>query len=131
MLTSPTAHTGLTAGAIALAALLGTGVAMARSAFPPSVLALNQKEKANDVSITYAYFPQKGTLAIYASDARGRMEKAPLAKVAVDAGDHRNLKIALSPAPKSGTKLWAVVQHANGSPFTDHGKAAEQSFKVL
>jgi len=123
--------TALTAGAIALGALLAAGSALAAAAYPPSVLALNQKEKKNGVSITYAYFPRKGSLAIYESDARGRVGKTRLGDVAINAGDHRNVKIALSQAPKPGTKLWAVVQQKNGSPFRDQGTPAEQSFKVL
>ncbi len=131
MFQSTASQTALAASAMALVAVLAAGTALAAAAFPPSVLALSQKEKANGVSITYAYFPHKGTLAIYGSDARGRMSKTRLGQVAINAGDHRNIKVALSPAPKSGTRLWAVVEHPNGSPFKDEGKAAEQSFKVL
>ncbi len=131
MFKSPTSRNALTAGAIALATLLGAGTAMAAAAFPPSVIALNQKEKAKGVSITYARFPQKGTLAIYGSDANGRMGKTRLGHVAIDAGDHRNVKVALSQSPKPGTELWAAVENANGSVFKDHGKPAEQSFRVL
>jgi hypothetical protein len=130
MFKSPTRNV-LTASAIALATLLGAGTAMAATGFPPSVIALNQKEKAKGVSITYARFPQKGTLAIYGSDANGRMAKTRLGQVAIDAGDHRNVKVALSQSPKPGSKLWAVVEHANGNAFKDHGKPAEQSFRVL
>jgi hypothetical protein len=123
--------TALTAGAIASLALLAAGTAMAAAVYPPSVTALNQKEKKNGVSITYAYFPRKGTLAIYGSNARGQVGKTRLGQVAIDAGDHRNVKIALSQSPKRGTKLWAVVQQKNGSPFRNQGTPAEQSFKIL
>jgi hypothetical protein len=92
---------------------------------------LEPKGEENGVSITYAYFPRKGTLAIYGSNARGQVGKTRLGQVAIDAGDHRNVKIALSQSPKRGTKLWAVVQQKNGSPFRNQGTPAEQSFKIL
>jgi hypothetical protein len=131
MFKSAASRNTLTASAIACVTLLLGGTAMAAVGTPPSVLALNQKEKAQRVSITYAYLPKKGTLAIYGSNARGRMGRSALGQVAIDAGDHRNVKVALSPAPRSGTELWAVIETKSGAPFTDHGKPAEQSFKVL
>jgi hypothetical protein len=131
MFNSPASRNHVAVGAIMLMALLGAGTAIAAEAFPPSVLALSQKPNGNSVSITYAYFPQKGTLGIYASDSRGRMGMTRLGQVDIGAGDHRNVKIALSAPPKPGTKLWAAVEHANGGLFKNQGKPAEQSFKVL
>lgn len=131
MFNSPASRNRLALGAIAIMGLLGAGTALAAEAFPPSVLALNQKPKGNDVSITYAYFPQKGKLAVYRSDARGGRGRTRLGEVNIGAGDHRNVMIKLKAAPKPGTKLWAAVEQKNGNLFKDQGMPAEQSFKVL
>jgi hypothetical protein len=120
-----------TVSAIVLASSLLATAAMAADMFPPSVIALSQKEKANGVSITYANFPKSGTLAIFEGDANGRVGKTRLGHVALKAGDHRNIQVALSPTPRNGARLWAVLEQSNGQPFTDHGKPAQQSFKVL
>ncbi len=73
MLTIVKSRNRLVATAVATIGLLAASQAFAADTFPPSVIALNQKPKSNNVSITYANLPQKGTLAIYQSDAQGRM----------------------------------------------------------
>jgi hypothetical protein len=103
---------------------------MAATGFGPSVIALDQKPKSDSVSITYAFLPSAGELAIYASDASGKLSKTPAGKVAVDAGDHRDFKVTLSPVPKAGTELRAVLENANGKPLRDR-TASEESFKIM
>jgi len=117
-------------GAAALAAPLATA-ALAADIYPPSVIALNQKPKGGDVSITYANVPKKGTLAVFESDSQGRLGKTRLGKVALDAGDHRNIRVQLSPMPKQGAKVWAVIEQPDGKPFKNQRSAADRSFKVL
>jgi hypothetical protein len=112
--------TVLAAGA-AFAATAGTGA---------SVIAMSQKLKGDSVSITYAYMPQKGTLDIYAVGESGKTRKAPIGKVALSAGDHRNIDVTLSPAPKKGEKLRAVLE-TSGQPFKNSGDLSERSFKLL
>jgi hypothetical protein len=115
------------------AAMLVTLGALAAIGPPPVVIAMSQKVRGAGVSITYAYLPKDGTLAIFPSDARGHMSTEPIGLVGLAAGDHRNIKVLLSPSPKSGTKLWAVLERAGGAqPFTRlDGEAAEQMFKTL
>ena len=115
------------------AAMLVTLGALATIGTPPVVIALNQKLKGDDVSIAYAFLPKEGTIAIFASDARGHMGKEPIGLVGLTAGDHYNVNVALNPLPKSGTKLWAVLERAGGTqPFTKlDGELAEQTFKML
>ncbi len=97
---------GRTLAAFALpAGMLVTLGALAAIGTPPVVIAMNQKLKGNDVSIDYAFLPKDGTIAIFAGDARGRMGKEPIGLVRLTAGDHYNVDVALSPLPKSGTKL--------------------------
>ncbi len=112
---------------------LMTLMALAAVGTPPSVIVLNQKAKGNAVSITYAFLPKPGELAIYASDSNGHMGKTPIGQVTLDAGDHRNVKVALSSSPKAGAKLWAVVEPKGGTqPFKRlSGKPAEETFKTL
>jgi len=117
-------------GVAAIAPPLATA-ALAADIYPPSVIVFNQKPKAGDVSITYANLPEKGTLALFESDAKGRLSKTPVGKVALDAGDHRNIRVQLSQKPRNGAKLFAVLQQPNGNPFTNQRSTADRSFKVL
>jgi hypothetical protein len=117
-------------GATALAAPLATA-ALAADKYPPSVIAMNQKPKGDNVSITFANLPAKGTLAIYKSDSEGRIGKARVGQVALDAGAHRDFKVKLSPMPRDGARLWAVLEHPNGTPFKHERSNYDRSFKVL
>jgi hypothetical protein len=101
---------------------------------PAEVIALNQKIQGDSVSITYAYLPKNGTLAIFSSDARGHMGRAPIGRVALLVGDHRNFIVTLNPAPESGTQLWAVLEQSTGNmePFKRFdGGPVEEGFKAL
>lgn len=94
---------------------------------------MNQKLKGDAFSITYAYVPKDGTLAIFSSDPSEKMSAKPVGHIALSAGDHRDVKVTLSSSPKPGTKLWAVLEQSgsDSAPFKDAGQPAEQSFKVL
>ena len=97
---------------------------------PAEVIALNQKI-GDSVSISYPYLPKNGMLS---SDARGHMGKAPIGVVALLVSDHRNFKVTLNPAPKSGTQLWAVLEQSSGNmePFKRFdGKPVEECFTAL
>jgi hypothetical protein len=126
-------HSTRELGAPLLASALASSVALAVPGIPPSVIAMNQKLKGDAFSITYAYVPKDGTLAIFSSDGSGKMSAKPVGHIALSAGDHRDVKVTLSSSPKPGTKLWAVLEQSGSSsaPFKDAGQPAEQSFKVL
>ena len=97
-----------------------------------SVIAMNQKPKSDSVSITYAFAPKEGTLAIYAKDPSRGAEAKPLGEAQLTPGDHRDIGVKLADVPKSGTRLWAVIEQGkNGKPFTNMDGPAEQSFKVM
>ena len=87
-----------------LVSALTSGAALAVPGVSPSVIAMNQKLKGDAVSITYAYVPKDGTLAIFSSDGSGKMSAKPIGHVALSAGDHRDIKVTLSSDPKPGTK---------------------------
>jgi hypothetical protein len=121
-------------------ALLGLAAAIALSCsasaatqdFLPSVTALSQKVKGDTVSITYAFLPKDGTLAILSGDPSSRAGASVLGSVALSAGDHRNVKVQLSREPTAGTRLWAAIDQAkSGKPFKRSDERAEQSFKAL
>lgn len=95
-----------------------------------SVIAMNQKMKDGAVSITYAFLPKDGTLEIYAVGSSGKVEGSPLGKIALTAGDHRNFKVDLKSAARTGAELRAVVAIAN-QPLKNSGDIPERTFKVL
>lgn len=119
------------------AAVMAVGMVMATSAFaadpgtPASVLAMNQKPKGESVSITYAYAPADGTLAIFETDPAEHTSAKPLGLAPIQRGDHRDVKIKLNEEPKPGTKLWAVEQSKAGKPFRNVDGPAEQTFNIL
>lgn len=96
-----------------------------------SVIAMNQKLKGDDVSVTYAYLPKDGTLAIFAADPSSASAKR-IGAVNLTAGDHHDVAIKLSTQPGKGAKLWAAVEPANAhKPFVAYGKPAMETFKLL
>lgn len=116
-----------------LATVLTSGATLAAAGTPPSVIAMSQKLKGDSVSITYAYMPKAGNLAIYSSTKSGKMSAEPVGHIALPAGDHRDIQVDLSSKPATGTKLWAVLEQSGSkaSVFKDQGTPAEQSFKIL
>lgn len=125
------ACTAALAAPLASAAMAAGGYGSSADNFPPSIIAMNQKPKGGDVSITYANLPEKGTLVLFEGDRNGQMGKTRVGKVALDAGDHRNIKVQLSPMPRNGARLFAVLEQSNGKPFHNQRSSADRSFKVL
>ena len=114
-----------------LTTLLASGAALAAaSATPASIIAMSQKPKSNAVSITYAYLPQDGTLAVFPVASSGKMGITPVGQVTLTAGDHRDVQISLNPLPKAGTRLEAVIEHS-GQQLKNSGDPAERTFKIL
>lgn len=123
---------GSALSAVAMAAL----TASAFAAGAPSVLAMNQKLKGSDVSITYANMPKDGYLVIHPSLDNGKPSEKVLGSAQLTAGDHREIKVQLNDHVAAGTKLWAELQPTNDAkgamkPYADFGHAVEQSFKIL
>jgi hypothetical protein len=117
---------------IAASLFIAGGAFAATAGTQASVIAMNQKAKNDAVSITYAYAPKDGTLAIYTSNPGKRASAKPIGEAALTTGDHRDVSVKLNGDFKSGTKLWAVVEQGkNGKPFKNLDGPAEQSFKVL
>jgi hypothetical protein len=115
-----------------VATFVAAGAASAAGT-PPSVIAMSQKAKGDTVSITYAYMPKDGVLAIYSLNSSGKPGATPIGKVELKAGDHRDIKVKLDTAPKPGMQLEAILESSGGKPrpFEDSGAPALETFKVL
>lgn len=114
--------TGTIATLIGLGAA-GAAIAATSPAGEPSVLVLDQKLQNGQVMIDYANLPAKGYIAIYGSDDKGQPSGPPIGSVAVAPGDHRNVKVMLDRAPKSGERLWAsLYTDADNTPQFTPGK---------
>lgn len=106
---------GLIASVVACSAIVGAAMpaaavtATGATTTPPSVLVFDQKVSGGAVDVKYAYLPSKGYVAVLASDANGKPSGAPLGVQAITAGDHRDVKVALSGQPKTGDKLWVSL----------------------
>lgn len=117
---------GLVAAGLMTAAVAGVPkVALAVTAAgalttPPSVIVFDQKLTNGAVDITYANIPAKGYLAVLPSDGKGMGGGEPLGTQAIDAGDHRNVKVKLTGTPKAGDKLWVSMYFdTDGKPGFD------------
>lgn len=115
--------TAVLAGAAGITALsLATSAAVPAPVAPPSVLVFDQAHKNGAVNITYAYLPKKGYVVIYGADASGKPAGTPLAHMALEAGDHRDISVKLTEIPAAGSKLWAsLYEDADGKPGFSKG----------
>jgi hypothetical protein len=114
-----------------LTMLLASGAALAATATTPaSIVAMSQKAKGDSVKITYAYLPKDGSLAIFPVSSSGKVANAPVGKVQLTAGDHRDVSVSLSPVPKSGARFEAVILQS-GHPLKNSGDLADRTFKIL
>jgi hypothetical protein len=101
--------------ALSSTALLLTGGATVANAAataattPPSVVALNQKIEDGNVSVEYAYLPEKGYAVIYGADKDGNPIRDALGHIELAAGDHRKVTIKLDKVPPAGSKLWVSL----------------------
>lgn len=116
-------------GATTLSAVLVATAAFAASGTPASIIAFNQKPKNSEVTITYAYLPKDGALDIFAVGPNGMRKGKSLGKVALKAGDHRDVAVALNDLPAKGTKLIAVIE--KDKPVNRSGDRPERTFSIL
>jgi hypothetical protein len=102
-----------------------TSDAMNQTTPSPSLLVFNQKLQGDSVDVKYAYMPKDGFIVVYGSDSSGRIGNKPLGSAAIKAGDQRDVKVALTTKPKSGSKLWATLYNdADGNAKFDGNDAA-------
>jgi hypothetical protein len=114
----------------AAVAILATAANASTDSFLPSVVALDQKLKSDEVSITYAYMPQKGKLVILSTDPEGKA-KTVIGSIELAAGDHRDVKVQIKDVPEAGAHLKARVEADTDQPFSGSDERAKQLFKVM
>ncbi|RUP09580.1 hypothetical protein [Hyphomicrobium sp.] len=79
---------------------------------PASVIVFDQKIDGSAVKLSYIFAPDKSHAVVYGSDQNGRHTGKALGSVAVEPGDHRDIKIPLKTEAKSGDKLWISIYRA-------------------
>lgn len=123
-----------TASALVISAALATSAfavqeqqkaeaAKAGATPPPSVLVWNQKIEGGNVLVKYAHLPKNGYIVIYGADAAGKPSGDPIGSIALNAGDHRDIKVPLQSTPAAGTKLLtALHEDVDGDSKFDKAK---------
>jgi hypothetical protein len=104
----PMAAASMTA-VLAGAAMMAAAATAHAATIDPSVIVFDQALADKSVDVSYAYLPEKGYLAVYPSDAEGKPVRQALGTTELKAGDHRNVKITLSEAPKAGQRFWVSI----------------------
>lgn len=81
---------------------------------PASIIVFDQKLDGPDVKVSYVYAPAKSFAVVYGSDQHGKPGRKVLGSTALEAGDHRDVKVPISAQAKSGDALWISLYHAKG-----------------
>jgi hypothetical protein len=89
---------------------------------PASVIVFDQKLDSPEVRVSYIFAPEKSFAVIYGSDEKGPDTKKVLGELAVNPGDHRDLKVPLSGSAKSGDALWVALYRAKSGGAAFDGK---------
>jgi hypothetical protein len=93
----------------------------------PSIIIRNQSLDNNQVTLDYAFLPQKGYAVVYKAGDERKPTGEPLGHVPLDAGDHRNVKIELSGDVAAGSELLvSLYQDAGKQEAFD--RKSDQSF---
>lgn len=89
----------------------------------PSVIVFDQRSGSKAVSFSYVYLPVDGYVAVYGSDADGKVKGDVLGYVPLAAGDHRNISVDLGKETESGMILWgSLYRDVDGDKKLDKGK---------
>ncbi len=89
----------------------------------PSLIVFDQRNAGKAVSFSYVYLPFDGYVAVYGSDADGKVAGDVLGYVPLAAGDHRNVSVDIGKDLKSGMTLWgSLYQDVDGDKKLDKGK---------
>jgi len=97
------------------------------------ITAANQQISGNSAVISTVSMPGPGTLAIFASDAAGGLAFPPIGFVSLQQGEYRDIIVTLTTQPKSGDKLFAVLEKPGSyvDPYMENDKPVDTSFQVL
>jgi hypothetical protein len=107
----------------------------------PSLIVFDQRSGTKAVNFSYVYLPFDGYVAVYGSDADGKVTGDVLGYVPLAAGDHRNINVEIDKNLESGMTLWAsLYRDVDGdkklnkeqdTAFWPDGKPLENTFNVL
>ena len=78
-----------------------------------SALVFDQKLEGNTVKLAYVYVPKKSLVVIYDAAAKDGARGDARGSLALQPGDHRDVKIPLSAAPKAGDTLAVALYEDN------------------
>jgi hypothetical protein len=92
-------------GALAFSASAATQGAMT----PSSIAVMDQKIDDGQLTVEYAYLPNKGYAVIYGADKDGNPIREPLGHLALEQGSHLKFKIKLNDIPPAGSQLWVSL----------------------
>lgn len=96
---------------------------------PPSVIVFNQKPKADQINVTYAYMPAPGHLVIYGSED-GKPGANVVGSVKLEAGDHRDVAVKLDKTLPAGTSLWASLTNSEKQSFWSNRLPLQNEFLI-
>ena len=102
----------------------------ATSTTAPSVIVFNQKPKAGEINVTYAFMPSAGHLVIYGSNSSGKPDKDIVGSVKLDAGSHNDVAVKLDKDLPAGSSLWASLTNAEKQSFWKTSLPLENEFII-
>lgn len=85
---------------------------------PASIIVFDQKLDGSDVKVSYVYAPAKSFAVVYGSDQNSKPGTKVLGSIALEPGDHRDVKVPISSQAKSGDALWVSLYRAKGDGKT-------------
>lgn len=108
----------------------------------PSVIVFDQRAGSNAVTLSYAYLPDNGYVAIYGTDDDGKPTGEVLGYTPLEAGSHMNVAVEIGQELESGQTFWAslykggedgdqTLDTSEGAAFWPEGKPLENRFDVL
>lgn len=107
----------------------------------PSVIVFDQRAGSSTVSLSYAYLPDNGYVAIYGTDDEGKPTGDVLGYTPLEAGNHMNVTVEIDQELESGQTFWASLYRdddgdqkldkSEDSAFWPEGKPLENRFDVL
>jgi hypothetical protein len=101
-----------------------------RQPLPASLIVFDQKLDKPEVRVSYIFASEKSFAVVYGGGENSEGAKKVLGTLAVDAGDHRDVKIPLSNSAQPGEALWVSLYRSGDAEFnskTDVSYWADQS----
>lgn len=105
--------------AAGLGALLLAGASVTAQAATemtaPSVIVRDQSIADRQITLDYAFLPEKGYAVVYGTGEDGKPIREPIGHVELDPGDHRNVMVELEKDVPTGNQLWVSLYADKGN----------------